>query len=42
MVKMKSKMSQLERENKELRHFACSLDKALQDAIHRHNLASIL
>lgn len=38
MVKMKSKMSQLERENKELRQFACSLDKTLQDVIQRHKL----
>jgi len=35
-------MSQLERENKELRQFAVSLDKTLRDVIHRHKLASIL
>jgi len=42
MVKMKSKMSQLESENKELRQFACTLDKTLQDAIQQHKQASVL
>jgi len=42
MVKIKSKMNQLERENNELRQFACTLDKTLQDVIQRHKLASIL
>ncbi|XP_078348004.1 uncharacterized protein LOC144633095 isoform X1 [Oculina patagonica] len=35
MFKVRSKMGQLERENKELRQYACSLDKTLRDVMKK-------